>query len=154
MVCPTATTTTTPLGDHALCISSHLHYLLAELCWKSLMTPQIILRLQQIEVFEYLNWFTAASVRALFDYNLSDRTRNNGAKLIVNHFNTSVAQHFYPIKTTTTCNAQPNKVVSSRTVNSFKNGLDKHWVENSPNVLVNCIAIIDAVHNSSVHKQS
>ena len=57
------------------------------------------------------------------NYNLNDRTRNDGAKLIVEHFNTSVAPHFYPIKITTTWNALPNEVVSSRTVNSFKNSL-------------------------------
>ena len=50
-----------------------------------------------------------------------NRTRNNGAKLIVKHFNTSVAQHFYPIKITT-WNALQNEVVSRRTVNSFKHG--------------------------------
>ena len=72
-----------------------------------------------------------------FDYDLNDRTRNNGAKLIVKHFNTSVAQHFYPIKITTTWNVLPSEVVSSRTVNSFKNSLVKHWAENSPNVRVN-----------------
>ena len=49
-----------------------------------------------IEVFKYLNRFTTASARGLFDYDLNDRTRNNGAKLIAKHFNTSVAQHFLP----------------------------------------------------------
>ena len=58
-------------------------------------------------------------------------------KLIVKHFNTSVAQHFYPIKITTTWNALPSEVVSSRTVNCFKNSLDKHWAENPPYVRVN-----------------
>ena len=53
---------------------------------------------QLIEVFKYLNRFTTASASGLFDYDLNDRTRNNGAKLIEKHFNTSVAQHFYPIK--------------------------------------------------------
>ena len=65
------------------------------------------------------------------------RTRNNGAKLIGIHFNTSVAQHFYSDKITTTRNALPGEVVSSRTVNSFKNSLDKHWAENHPNARVN-----------------
>ena len=95
------------------------------------------LRGQLIEVFKYLNRFTTASARGLFDYDLNDRTRNNGAKLIVKHFNTSVAQHSYPIKITTTWNALPSEVVSSRRVNSFKNSLDKHWAENPPNVRVN-----------------
>ena len=90
------------------------------------------LRGQLIEVFKYLNRFTTGSARGLFDYDLNDRTRINVAKLIVKHFNTSVAQHFYPIKITTTWNSLPSEVVSSRTVNSFKNTLDKHWVENSP----------------------
>ena len=67
-------------------------------------------------------------------YDLNDRTRNNGAKLFVKHFKTSVAQHFYPIKITTTWNALPSEVVSSRTVNTFKNSLDKQWAENTPNV--------------------
>ena len=53
-------------------------------------------------------------------------------KLIVTFFNTSVAQNFYPIEMqlTTTWNAIPNEVVSCRTVNSYKNRLDKHWAEN------------------------
>ena len=64
------------------------------------------------------------------------RTRNNGAKLIVKHLNTSVAQHFNQIKIITTWNALPNEVVTSRTVNSFKNSLDKHWAENPQYVRV------------------
>ena len=95
------------------------------------------LRGQLIEVFKYLNEFTTASARALFDYDLNDITRNNGAKLIVKHFNTSVAQHLYPIKITPTWNAPSSEVVSSRTVNSFKNSFDKHYAENHPNVRVN-----------------
>ena len=94
------------------------------------------LRGQLIQVFKYLNRFTTASARGLFNYDLNDRTRNNGAKLIVKHFNTSVAQHVYPIKITTIWKALPSEVVSSRTVNSFKNSLDKHWAENPPNVRV------------------
>ena len=49
------------------------------------------LRGQLIEVFKYLNEFTTASARGLFDYDLNDRTRKNGAKLIIKHFKTSVA---------------------------------------------------------------
>ena len=94
------------------------------------------LRGQLIEVFKYLDEFTTASARGLFDYDL-DRTRNSGAKLIVKHFNTSVAQHYYPIKITTTWNVLPSEVVSSRTVISFKKSLDKHWAENPTNVRVN-----------------
>ena len=45
-------------------------------------------------------------------------------KHAVKHFNTLVAQYFYPIKITTTWNAPPNEVGSSRTLNSFKNSLE------------------------------
>ena len=51
------------------------------------------LRGQLIDVFKYLNRFTTASARGFFDYDLNDRTRNNGVKLILKHFNTFVAQH-------------------------------------------------------------
>ena len=52
-------------------------------------------------------------------------------KRIFKKINTSVAQHLWRIKITTTWNALPNEVVSRRTVNSFNNRLDKHWAENS-----------------------
>ena len=109
---------------------------------------------QLIEVFKYLNEFTTACARGLFDRDLNDRTRNNGAKLTVKHLNTSVAQHFHPIKITLTWNSLPSKVVSSRTVNSFKHGLDKHWQKNHPKYPGELVAIIDVVHKSRVHKQS
>ena len=105
-------------------------------------------------MFGNLNRFTTASARGLFDYDLNDGTRNNRVKFIVKHFDTSVAQHFYPNKITTTWNALPSEVESSRTVNSFKNILDKHFAENHPNGRVNWSLIIEVVHNSSVHKQS
>ena len=47
------------------------------------------LRGQPIEVFKYMNRFTTASARGLFDYDLNTRTISNGSKLIVKHFNTS-----------------------------------------------------------------
>ena len=55
---------------------------------------EIRLQGQLIEVFKYLNKFTAASARGLCDYDLNNRTRNNRAKLIIKYFNTSVGQHF------------------------------------------------------------
>ena len=80
-------------------------------------------------MFKYLNRFTSVRARGLFDYDLNDRTRDNGAKLIVKHFNTLVAQHFYPIEIATTWNALPSDVVGSRTMNFFNNSLEKHWAE-------------------------
>ena len=62
---------------------------------------------QLIKVFKYLNRFINVSPIGLFDYDFNDRTQNNGKKLIVKWFNTSVAQHFSPINITTTWNAHP-----------------------------------------------
>ena len=60
------------------------------------------LRGKLIEVFEYPNRFNNVSPMGLFDYDFNNRIRNNGKKLIVKRFNTSVAQHFFPINITTT----------------------------------------------------
>ena len=71
----------------------------------------------------------------LLDRDFNDRTRNNGVKLIMERSNTSIAQHFYPIKMTTTrMTYQLSDIVSSRTVNRFKNRSDQHWELNPPNV--------------------
>ena len=95
------------------------------------------LRGQLIGVFKYLNRFNNVSERGVFDYDFNDRTRNRGKKLIAKLFNTSVAQHFFPINITTTWNAQPYDVVNRRTVNTFKNRLDAHWEDNAPDLQVN-----------------
>ena len=102
-------------------------------------------------MFKYLIEFTTASARRFFDYDLNDRTRNNGAKLIVKHLNTSVAQHFYPIKITSIWNAQPSEVVNSEL---FQEQLGQTLGRKSPNCLCELGAIIDVVHTSRVRKQS
>ena len=38
------------------------------------------------------------SARGLFDYELNDRTRKNGAKLIVKHFNTKLPNTIAELK--------------------------------------------------------
>ena len=105
--------------------------------FKLISLVQKRLRGQLIEVFKYMNRFNNVSPIGLFDYDLNGRTRNNGKKLIVKRFNTSVAQHFFPINITTTWNVLPYDVVNSRTVNTFKNSLDAHWEDNPPDVQVN-----------------
>ena len=93
---------------------------------------------QLIEVSKYLNRFNYVSPICLFDYDFNDMTRNNRKQLIVKRFNSSVAHVvFFPINITTTWNPLPSDVVNSRTVNTFKNRLDAHWVGNPPDVQVN-----------------
>jgi hypothetical protein len=90
------------------------------------------LRGQLIETFKYLKGFTRASPTGLFDLNDEPRNRNNGQKLIVKRFNTSVAENFFPIKIANVWNRLPSAVVNCNTVNAFKNNLDKHWQSHPP----------------------
>ena len=92
---------------------------------KDLSLIQRSLLLQLIKVFKYMNRFNVSPI-GLFDYDFNDITRDNGEKLIVKRFNTSVEQHFMPINITTTWNAPPYDVVNSRTENTFKNNLGAH----------------------------
>ena len=69
---------------------------------KDLELIQRRLRMELIEVFKYLSRCNSGSPIGLFDYDVNDITRNNGKKLIVKRFNTSVAHHFFPINITTT----------------------------------------------------
>ena len=103
--------------------------------WNSLASSKTIRQL--IEVFKYLNRFNNVSPSGLFDYDFHGWTRNNEKNLIVKQFNTSVAQHFFPINITTPWNALPYDVVNSMTVNTFKNRRDANWEDNPPDVQVN-----------------
>ena len=71
------------------------HHRIQDLDFISLVQRR--LRGQLIEVFKHMIRCNTESARGLFDYYLNDKTRNNGAKLILKHFGTSVTQHFYPI---------------------------------------------------------
>ena len=107
------------------------------------------LRGQLIEEFKYLNIFNNVSARGHFNCDFNE-TRNNGKKLIVKQFNTSVAQHFFQITITTTWNAPPSDVVNSKTVNTFKNCLDEHWENNPPmckSTEACCIGVIRRPNN-------
>ena len=90
------------------------------------------LRGQLIETFKYLNGFTKARPEGLFDRDNDQRNRNNGQKLKVKRFRTTVAENFFPIKISTIWNHLPYEVVNCDSVNTFKNRLDKHWENNPP----------------------
>ena len=90
-----------------------------------------LLRWSSIRTFNNVNPI------GLFDYDFNDRTWNNWKKLIVKRFDTSVAQHFFPINIKTTWNALPYDVVNRGTGKTLKNHLDTHCEDNPPDVLVN-----------------
>jgi hypothetical protein len=87
------------------------------------------LRGQLIETFKYLQGFNNVNPVGLFDRDNNTQRRNNGQKLVVKRFNTSVAENFFPIEITQTWNRLPSNIVLSKTVNIFKNRLDKFWKE-------------------------
>ena len=95
------------------------------------------LRGQFIEVLKYLNRFNNVGPRGLFNYDFNDKTGNNGYIIILIRFNTSVAQHFFSIKITTTWNALHDDVVNRKTVNTFNCRLDAHWEDDPPDLHVN-----------------
>ena len=82
------------------------------------------LRGQLIEVFKYLNRFNNVSPIGLFNYDLNDRTRNNGKKVNSEAIQYISSTTFFPINITTIWNALPYDVVNSRIVNTLKNHLD------------------------------
>ena len=90
------------------------------------------LRGQLIETFKYRKGITAASPDGLFDRDNNNRTRNNGHKLVVKRFNTTIVGNFFPIKITTAWNNLPENVVSSSSVNTFKKRLDEYWAQHPP----------------------
>ena len=100
---------------------------------------QMRLRWQHIEVFKYLNRFNNISPRRFFDYDFNAI----GLEIMeineqwIDSIHHAVAQHFLQINITTTWNAIPYDIVNSRTINTFKNLLDAHWKDNSPDVQVN-----------------
>ena len=93
------------------------------------------LRGQLIETYKYLYGFNNVDPIGIFDRDENERLRNNGLKLKVKRFNTTVAQHFFPIEIPRVWNRLPNNVVESESVNQFKNRLDKHWLETDHDAL-------------------
>ena len=89
------------------------------------------LRGQLIETFKYLKGFNNVSPAGLFDRDFNERNRNNGQKLVVKRFQTTIKEHFFPIEIAQIWNRLPHDVVESDTINTFKNRLDKFWLENT-----------------------
>ena len=95
--------------------------------------------MQLIEALKYLNRFNNVSPRGHFDYDFNDRNRNDGknnSKAIQYISSTAFLPHQYH-NNLEWSTALPYDAVNSRTVNTFENRLDEHWVDNPPDVQVN-----------------
>ena len=92
------------------------------------------LREQLIEVVKYLRRFNNATARGLFDRDFNDRARNNGEKLIVKTLQHINCPTSLPNQDNNHLECLPSDIVSSRTVNTFKNRFDQHWELNPTSV--------------------
>ncbi|KAF2355414.1 hypothetical protein FHG87_013827 [Trinorchestia longiramus] len=85
------------------------------------------LREQPIETSKYFNGLDDVTMGGLFERAGNVPTRNNSQEV---NFKTSQAINFFPIKIAATWNQLPENIVSSSTVNTFKNRLDEYWIGN------------------------
>jgi hypothetical protein len=85
------------------------------------------LRGDLIEVFKILNKYDNLDCMEFFALHHDERTRNNGSKLRVKRFNSSIAKNFYTYRIINDWNALPKEVVNSTSINMFKNRLDRHF---------------------------
>ena len=88
------------------------------------------LRGQLIEVFKILNGFDNVKP-SLLTRDENPLTRNNGCKLVGKRFHTDRAKHFFTNKIVKVWNLLPESVVSSLSINQFKNRIDKHFTEDN-----------------------
>ena len=83
------------------------------------------IRGQLIEVFKILNGFDEAE--NLLFRNCNSVTRNNGCKLRGSRFKTDIAKNFFSNRIVNAWNLLPSSLVSSDSINQFKNRLDKFF---------------------------
>lgn len=62
-------------------------------------------------------------------------TRGNSQKLFVQTVKTSIKKHSFGVRSTKPWNSLPNRVIQSKSVNTFKNRLDRCW--NKQDILYN-----------------
>ena len=60
---------------------------------------------------------------------VTNSTRSHNFKLKKNSFNTNQYKYFYTNRIVNLWNSLPNHIVNSKSVNMFKNKIDKHFEE-------------------------
>ena len=78
-----------------------------------------------IEAFKYLTRVYKTDNPLVRDYDT--RTRGHHQKLKKLHAKTQIRKNFFSIRVVDLWNSLPQDIVSSKSVNLFKNRLDKHW---------------------------
>ena len=85
------------------------------------------LRGDMIEVYKVLNGFYDVKVAPILERNLDSRTRGNSFKLKVDRCKYDIRKYSFCNRVVNVWNSLPDHIVSSVSVNIFKNNLDKHW---------------------------
>lgn len=84
-----------------------------------------------IEVYKILNGFYDTRLTPPLERNLDSRTRGNSFKLKVERCRYDVRKFSFCNRVINVWNSLPDYVVTSGSVNIFKNNLDKHWKSES-----------------------
>ena len=86
------------------------------------------LRGDLIQVYKYLNKFSNVDHSKLFELQSNPRTRNNGQPIQSRRCNTDIGRSFFSNRVIRHWNDLPPEVVSANTIDSFKNRIDKYFV--------------------------
>jgi len=82
-------------------------------------------RVDLIEVYKIVNGISGINFDGFLEYNTNDRTRGHSRKLRKKRFNTDLRKHFFTDRIINIRNALDDRTVTSATLNSFKNGLER-----------------------------
>lgn len=100
------------------------HDRLSQLNLTTLETRRI--RGQMIEVYKLLNNFDKINHEQFFELDLSNR-RGHSKKLKKQHARTNLRKNFFSLSVVNEWNALPPHVICAKSINSFKNLIDKHY---------------------------
>jgi len=80
-----------------------------------------------IQVFQFVHGQEQGYLRELFEFNRNDGIRGHQFKIKVNHSRTRLRQSFFTNRVVEHWNQLPKTIVSSNTLNIFKNSIDNHY---------------------------
>lgn len=86
-------------------------------------------RADLIEVFKMYRGFTNIPLSRLFVIDTSHRTRGHSVKLLKQHCNTNIRQHFFSERVIDRWNKLNEETVSSQTIVQFKSRLQKYCAQ-------------------------
>jgi len=85
------------------------------------------LRGDLIEVFKFVNGLERGYLVEMFEFNRNNAIRGHKFKIKVNHSRTRLRQTFFTNRVVEHWNQLPENIVSSSTLNIFKNSIDNHY---------------------------